>query len=101
MSAADQQKNLAQHFLKSPCLVASLLDKSSIGPDDVVYEIGPGKGAITAQLAPRCKQVVAIEKDPRLATLLRQRFASRSNVTIVKGDFLHYPLPCKPYKVFS
>ncbi|TMC96650.1 MAG: hypothetical protein E6J22_01380 [Chloroflexi bacterium] len=41
----------AQHFLKDPRLVTSLLDRCTIGYDDVVYEIGPGKGMITEQLA--------------------------------------------------
>ncbi len=91
----------AQHFLTDPSLVASLLDKCNIGHNDVVYEIGPGKGIITEQLALRCKQVVAIEKDPRLSVLLFHKFAHMPNVTIHEGDFLHYRLPCKPYKVFA
>lgn len=91
----------AQHFLKGPRLVASLLDRCSIGHDDVVYEIGPGTGIITEQLARRCKQVVAIEKDLRLSALLLQKFADMPNVTIHEGDFLHYHLPRKPYKVFA
>lgn len=91
----------SQNFLKDPCLVASLLDICSIDGEDVVYEIGPGKGVITQQLALRYKQVVAIEKDPRLATLLLQQFADSPNVTIYQGDFLHYPLPRHPYKVFA
>ncbi len=102
MSSAYQQRIFyAQHFLKDPCLIASLLDRSTIGPDDVVYEIGPGKGIITEQLALRCKRVVAIEKDPRLATRLLQQFAARPHVTIHEGDFLHYRLPREPYKVFA
>jgi len=91
----------SQNFLKDPRLVAWLLKQSSIGPDDVVYEIGPGKGIITAQLALRSKQVIAIEQDPRLAALLRQHFAQRPNVTIHARDFLDYRLPRKPYKVFA
>ena len=91
----------AQHFLKDPRLVTSLLDRCTIGYDDVVYEIGPGKGTITEQLAQRCKQVIAIEKDPRLSALLLQKFVSMPNVTIHEGDFLHYRLPRKPYKVFA
>ena len=91
----------AQNFLKDSSLIASLLDKSSISSDDAVWEIGPGKGIITEQLALRCKQVVAIEKDPYLSTLLLQKFADRPNVTIHQGDFLHYPLPRQPYKVFA
>jgi len=102
MSSSFRQRILyAQNFLLDPYLVASLLERCSIGQDDVVYEIGPGKGIITEQLALRCKQVVAIEKDPRLSALLLQQFADRPNVTIHEGDFLHYPLPRKPYKVFA
>jgi 23S rRNA (adenine-N6)-dimethyltransferase len=92
----------AQNFLRSPALVVSLLDKCDIGVGDVVYEIGPGKGILTEQLALRCKQVVAIEKDPHLAELLWQRFAGWPHVTIHQGDFLEYLLPLhRPYKVVA
>jgi 23S rRNA (adenine-N6)-dimethyltransferase len=102
MSSSVYQSVLySQNFLKDPCLAASLLHRLDIGSDDVVYEIGPGKGIITEQLALRYKQVVAIEKDPRLSALLLQKFADRPNVTIHSGDFLHYSLPRKPYKVFA
>jgi 23S rRNA (adenine-N6)-dimethyltransferase len=91
----------SQNFLKDPRLVASLLDRCHIGHDDIVYEIGPGKGIITEQLALRCARVVAIEKDPRLSAILIQKFADMPNVAIHEGDFLYYRLPRKPYKVFA
>jgi 23S rRNA (adenine-N6)-dimethyltransferase len=102
MSAAIRQSILySQNFLKDPCLVTSLLDRSAIRCGDIVYEIGPGRGIITEQLALRYKQIVAIEKDPHLSDLLRQKFAQQPNVTIHTGDFLSYSLPRKPYKVFA
>ena len=91
----------AQNFLRDPRLVERLLDRSSLGPDDTVLEIGPGRGIITAALARRCRRVVAVEKDAALARLLRARFACSPNVTIHEGDFLHAPLPPAPYKVFA
>lgn len=91
----------AQHFLQDSCLVASLVKQSSISRQDTVYEIGPGRGIITEQLAWHARQVVAIEKDPRLAITLRKRFACMPGVTIHAGDFLDYPLPRQPYKVFA
>ncbi len=100
-SSIRQSVLYSQNFLKNSRLVASLLDRSSINSDDVIYEIGPGKGIITEQLALRCKQVVAIEKDPRLTALLLQKFADKPSVTIYPGDFLHYHLPYQPYKVFA
>jgi 23S rRNA (adenine-N6)-dimethyltransferase len=90
-----------QNFICQPRLAAALVAASQLGPEDVVYEIGPGQGILTAQLVQRCKQVVAIEKDPVLAAGLRQKFAAQANLTIRTGDFLAYPLPGKPYKVFA
>lgn len=91
----------AQNFLKRSCLVTSLLDKCDISACDTVYEIGPGRGIVTEQLARRSRRVVAIEKDPELANALQRSFAHIPNVTIHEGDFLHFRLPAKPYKVFA
>lgn len=102
MSAAPRRSiRYSQNFLKSPSLVSTLLDTCGLYADDVVYEIGPGKGVITEQLARRCKRVVAVEKDPCLASQLLRRFADRPNVTIAQGDFLEYRLPRTPYKVVA
>lgn len=91
----------SQNFLKSPALVDQLLNKSDIHADDIVYEIGPGKGIITERLAQRCRQVIAVEKDVELADSLRSRFASTPNITIHLGDFLEYCLPSSHYKMFA
>ena len=92
---------LSQNFLTSPRAIETILDRSSLGPDDVVYEIGPGDGAITERLALRCRHVVAVEKDARLAERLRLRFAGRPNVTVFLADCLTFPLPVTRYKVFA
>jgi len=97
----DPETFLTQNFIRDARLVAALVAQSQISPDDVVYEIGPGLGIITAQLVRRCKQVVAIEKDPVLSAGLQQKFATQTNLTVRTADFLAYPLPCKPYKVFA
>jgi 23S rRNA (adenine-N6)-dimethyltransferase len=91
----------SHNFIKDATLVAKLIERCQIGPEDVVYEIGPGRGIITQQLALLCQRVVAIEKDPALAVVLNQRFAHLTHVEIHTCDFLEYPLPQKPYRVFS
>ena len=91
----------AQNFLHSRRLVDELVERSGIGAEDVVIEIGPGKGIITAALAGRARHVLAIEKDPHHAAILRQRFATRPNVTLFACDALAFPLPETPYKVFA
>lgn len=92
---------LAQNFLKSSKLVRLLLDTSSIRSNDIVYEIGPGRGIITTELARIAHKVIAIEKDPILVGDLRQQFQQADNVYIIAGDFLWYHIPHKEYKIFA
>ncbi|MBD0395696.1 MAG: rRNA adenine N(6)-methyltransferase family protein, partial [Microcoleus sp. C1-bin4] len=92
---------LAQNFLRSPGLVRRLVARSSIGPSDVVYEIGPGKGIITAELARAAERVVAIEKDPKLVRRLRKRFRGVENIEIIEQDFLQFSIRECDYKIFA
>jgi 23S rRNA (adenine-N6)-dimethyltransferase len=74
---------------------------STIGPADTVYEIGPGRGIITAELARVAGKVVAVEKDPRLIHSLRERFRALENVRIIPGDFLDLKIPDREFKIFA
>jgi 16S rRNA (adenine1518-N6/adenine1519-N6)-dimethyltransferase len=60
--------------------------------DSWIIEIGPGMGALTFPLAESVRHVVAVEKDPRLAELLRGRLLHRGikNVTLVNEDVLRF-----------
>jgi 23S rRNA (adenine-N6)-dimethyltransferase len=91
----------SQNFLKNSQLVRSLLVLTDIGKEDLVVEIGPGKGIITAELSKRARKVVAIEVDPSLVQSLRQRFSYDPKVKIVKADFRNWDLPDDSYKVFA
>jgi 16S rRNA A1518/A1519 N6-dimethyltransferase RsmA/KsgA/DIM1 with predicted DNA glycosylase/AP lyase activity len=77
--------------------VERLLNRSGIGADDLVIEIGPGRGVITERLAARCRQVLAVEQDPVLVEALRIQFAHAPNVVLFAGDFLNFPLPLTTY----
>lgn len=99
--AARSTVRYSQNFLRDPRLVASLLDTLPIARDSLIYEVGPGKGALTEQLARRFRRVVAVEVDPRLARRLRQTFADQPHVVIYQGDFLRQRLPDEPYTVVA
>ena len=92
---------LGQNFLRSAGLVRRLLELSTIGPADVVYEIGAGRGRITAELARLAARVIAIEKDAALAGGLRARFQNAPNLKIVEADYLGYRIREPVYKVFA
>jgi len=102
MKTYKKQLNHSQNFLRDSKLVARLIKESGVNGNDTVYEIGPGKGIITRQLAKNCAKVVTIEYDRALYEKLGQIFTDKGNVKIVFGDFLKMELPCKGnYKVFS
>lgn len=90
-----------QNFLTSGRTIRRLLACTDIGPEDLVVEIGPGKGHITRELLPRCGRVLAAELDPALCARLRERFAGEARLRLWQGDFLSMPLPREPYKVFA
>lgn len=101
MAKIRKQIALAQNFLRSSSLVRTLLEESSVRAGDLVYEIGPGRGIITAELAQVARKVVAIEKDPDLAQGLRRKFAGVGNVQIIINDFLRYRISDREYKIFA
>lgn len=92
---------LAQNFLTCPKLARSLIGESSINEQDIVYEIGPGAGLITAELARMARQVIAIEKDAALVAKLAKRFQHVHNVVIVEQDFLLHHIRDREYKIFA
>ena len=91
----------SQNFTVNDSLISDLIKQSSINPEDLVYEIGPGTGVITLELARASGRVVAIEIDKNLYDKLKIKFANSSNVEIRYGDFMANLLPKQPYKVFS
>lgn len=94
------KNSLGQNFIKHRSLVRELVAAADINKDDLVVEIGPGKGIITSELAKAAKEVWAIEKDEDLFNSLRTMFPM-SNVKLIKADFLDFRLPENKYKVFS
>lgn len=82
------KKGLGQNFLYDEALLKELVDASGVTGEDGVLEIGPGSGSMTALLAHKCKQVIALELDEVLLPILRVTLEAHSNVTVVQGDVL-------------
>ncbi len=65
---------LGQHFLKNASVAHSVAVAAGIESGDIVLEIGPGKGILTAELLALGARVIAIEKDPAMVAILNERF---------------------------
>jgi len=87
---ARPRKAYGQHFLRDPNILEVIGRLAELGPDDVVLEIGPGRGVLTRYLAERIRFVYAVEIDPSLEPALAGLAA---NVDVVFGDALQVELP--------
>jgi len=81
-------KNLGQNFLVDKNIIDQIIDESYITEEDLVIEIGPGVGVLTAEAAAVAKKVVAVEIDTSLIPILEETLAVYDNVTVVNKDIL-------------
>lgn len=72
----ETKKSLGQHFLNNASVAQSMCDAGSVENGDIVVEVGPGTGIMTAELLTRGAQVIAIEADDRAIPVLQERFAA-------------------------
>jgi 16S rRNA (adenine1518-N6/adenine1519-N6)-dimethyltransferase len=90
-------KKLGQNFLHDQNLARCIVETAEFTPEDYVVEIGPGLGALTSIILDGGARVLAIEKDTRLATFLRERLA-HPRLEVLNEDALDFdvrPLFCK------
>ncbi|MBA3617213.1 MAG: 16S rRNA (adenine(1518)-N(6)/adenine(1519)-N(6))-dimethyltransferase, partial [Rubrobacteraceae bacterium] len=72
------KKRFGQHFLKDPN--TARIVASGVTEDDVILEVGPGRGFLTAFLAERAGLIHAVELDPDVLPSLRAAVGDRDNV---------------------
>lgn len=78
------RQRYGQHFLTNQAVAHREVCYAHLTKDDVVLEIGPGRGILTELLAVQAKQVLAIEIDTRLVKHLQKTLPR--NVTLITGD---------------
>ena len=81
-------KRFGQHFLKDKRTIQRLIDALAPHADETIIEIGPGTGALTAQLIERAGRVIAVEFDNKLAPFLNEQFDTFPNFKLVMADAL-------------
>lgn len=82
------QRRWGQNFLVNQGAADSIVAGFRPRADDLVLEIGPGKGVLTRRLAGKVRSLLAVEIDPDLADLLRAEFAEADGLRIVHADIL-------------
>ncbi len=89
------KKTLGQNFLKSELALRKIIEVGEIKPDDIILEIGPGKGALTKKILEKAGTVIAVEKDRELIEFLKTKFAKEittKKIILVEDDILKFNL---------
>lgn len=81
------KKTYGQNFIIEPRVVEKIAEAAIQDRDELVFEIGPGIGALTEQLCKRADHVVAFEIDERLPDILKQEIQDEG-LEIILQDFL-------------
>jgi 16S rRNA (adenine1518-N6/adenine1519-N6)-dimethyltransferase len=81
------KKSLGQNFLVDGAVTRRILDAVAPKPYDLVFEIGPGRGALTRHLLKRSGLVLAVEIDSRMVEELRNEFR-HPNFYLLEADAL-------------
>jgi 16S rRNA (adenine1518-N6/adenine1519-N6)-dimethyltransferase len=80
---------LGQHFLTNRGIAYAVAKAADVSPEDKVLEIGPGTGILTRELLMLGGHVAAVEKDPGMVALLREKFAGEireGKLTLYEAD---------------
>lgn len=82
------KKNFGQNFLVDQHVLDKIVASAEITEDDIVIEIGPGIGTLTACLARSAKKVIAVEIDKTLIPILEDTLSNFDNIEIINEDIL-------------
>ena len=82
-----------QHFLIDSQVINKFIESANLSKNDVVVEIGPGKGQITELIAPRVKKIICIELDTRLKPFLKELQKKHSNIEVIYDSVLSVEIP--------
>ena len=88
MEKFNFKKKFGQNFLKDVRVVERIVSVANITKEDLVIEVGPGKGILTKELARRAKKVLCYEIDLELKEYLLSLQETHQNIEIIFEDFI-------------
>jgi 16S rRNA (adenine1518-N6/adenine1519-N6)-dimethyltransferase len=84
------RKRWGQNFINDINFINKIITEFNPKKNDIILEIGPGRGALTFPLSKIVKKIFAIEIDPKLVELLELNITP--NTKIINNDILKYDL---------
>ncbi|MDD6646229.1 MAG: 16S rRNA (adenine(1518)-N(6)/adenine(1519)-N(6))-dimethyltransferase RsmA [Firmicutes bacterium] len=81
-------RSLGQNFITDRSIIERIVEGAGVGENDLVIEIGPGIGVLTAEAAEASARVIAVEIDSKLIPILSETLAEYDNIKVINQDIL-------------
>jgi len=82
----NRQKKLGQNFLKSKLIAKFIVDSAKISKNNLVLEIGTGRGILIPYLVTTDARIISIENDKKLFHEMVEKFGNLDNLSLKYGD---------------
>jgi len=86
------KKSLGQNFLVDKNIQRKIIAACAFKPEDIVLEIGAGRGELSCSIAERVAKIYALEIDPSLCQIIEERLGNYKNARIINKDILEFNL---------
>lgn len=93
MEFKNETDRYDQHFLIDQEIVKRFISEARLVEEDIVVEIGPGKGMLTQLIASKVKKMYVIELDKRLEKFLKEIARQNSNIELIFDNVLDTFIP--------
>ena len=82
----NKQKKLGQNFLKSELIAKFIVDSAKISKNNLVLEIGTGRGILIPYLVETGARIISIENDKKLFHEMMEKFGNLDNLNLKYGN---------------
>lgn len=89
---AHANKGYGQNFLIDQNVIDGIIENAGVCKDDLIIEIGPGLGNLTSPLLENAGKIICIELDPKMVSILKDRFSLYENFELINEDVLKVDL---------
>ena len=96
---ASPLKKLGQNFMIDAHIIEKAMDMSEVVPEDVVVEIGPGLGSLTAALLEKGAVLYAVEYDRKFFGFLQEKWKNCPQFHLCHADAVDRPVGDLPKEV--
>lgn len=99
---ANANKELGQHFLVDEETLKAIVDAAELMKEDKVVEVGPGMGVLTRELCKKAGEVLALEFDKAMISIVKTTCIKEQNLKVENIDVLRFdPSELGKYKLVA